>query len=68
MGMHLERVLVNLRGICKKKNKSQQQVANKLKISQNDYSKLELGKTKLNLNQLLTIADYLEINVLELIK
>lgn len=68
MSIAIERVIVNLRINRKKKTKSQQQVAKKLNISQNAYSKLELGKTKLNLLQLIIIGEYLEIDVAELLK
>jgi transcriptional regulator with XRE-family HTH domain len=49
------------------RNYTQYYLAAKLKISQNAYSKIELGRTKVTVEKLLTIADVLEIDACELI-
>ncbi|MDN3551239.1 helix-turn-helix domain-containing protein [Mucilaginibacter aquaedulcis] len=63
----VKNVASNVRKSRKAKGKSQEQVARRLQISQNAYSKLETGKTKLTLLNLMVIADYLEIEVSELL-
>jgi len=40
-------------------------VAAKLKMSQNAYSRIELGRTKLTVNTLLAIAEILNVQVYE---
>jgi transcriptional regulator with XRE-family HTH domain len=49
------------------KNYTQEYLALKLNISQNAYSKIELGYTKITLERLFQIADILEIDVIDLI-
>ena len=49
------------------RNYTQYYLAAKLKISQNAYSKIELGRTKVSVEKLLTIADVLEVDACELI-
>ncbi|WP_114941347.1 helix-turn-helix domain-containing protein [Mucilaginibacter endophyticus] len=51
-----------------KKNYSQYYVAYKLNISQNSFSKIELGNVKLTLARLIEIAKVLEISVSELVR
>ena len=41
---------------------------NKLGISQNAFSKIELGQIDLTLNRLYKIADVLEVDVLDLVR
>ncbi len=43
-------------------------MAMRLGISQNTYSKIEIGKTKLTVEKLIAIALILEVNVAELLK
>ena len=52
----------------KKLGISQFAMAEKLGISQNAFSKIELGKSELTLNRLYQVADILEMNVLDLIQ
>ncbi|AYL99140.1 helix-turn-helix domain-containing protein [Mucilaginibacter celer] len=60
--------LVNtIRFIREKKNYSQAYIAAKLSISQNAYSKMELGNSTLTVERLLMIAELLEMTVPELI-
>lgn len=47
---------------------SKEYVADKLNISQNKYSRIELGKTTLTLSQLFQICDVLEMDVQEILK
>jgi transcriptional regulator with XRE-family HTH domain len=65
--LRLEKVAFNIQKCRKAKGKSQLQVASILNVSQNAYSKLELGKTKITMVSLMAIADYLNTPVLELL-
>ncbi|MDB5011539.1 MAG: helix-turn-helix protein [Mucilaginibacter sp.] len=47
------------------RNYTQEYLALKLHISQNAYSKIELGYTKITLERLFEIADILEFDVVE---
>ncbi|MCC8424991.1 helix-turn-helix domain-containing protein [Mucilaginibacter sp. UR6-11] len=49
------------------KNYTQEYLAYKLDISQNAYSKIELGYTKITVERLFQIADVLEVNPTELL-
>jgi transcriptional regulator with XRE-family HTH domain len=57
----------NIRKIRAYKNYTQDYLAAKLSISQNAYSKIELGYSKLTLNRLFQIASILEVDAVELI-
>ena len=57
----------NIRNTRINRNYTQDYLAAKLKISQNAYSKIELGRTKVTVEKLLVIADVLNINVCDLI-
>ena len=57
----------NIRSIRIAKQFSQDYVAAKLNISQNAYSKIELGYTKITLERLFQIADILEFDVTDFI-
>ncbi len=50
------------------RNYTQEYLALKLNISQNAYSKIELGYTKITLERLFQIADILEYDVIDLIQ
>ncbi|WP_353959395.1 helix-turn-helix domain-containing protein [Mucilaginibacter aquaedulcis] len=63
----LQKIACNIRECRREKGKTQSQVAEMLNVSQNSYSKLELGKTKLTVIRLLAIAEFLNINVSELL-
>lgn len=56
-----------IRVIRESKNWSQEEMANKLSMSVNGYSKIERGETKPNLPKLKQIAKELEIDALELV-
>ncbi len=46
---------------------TQEDMAERMNLSQNGYAKIELGKSKLDLNKLQKIADIFQIDVTELI-
>ena len=50
------------------RNYTQEYLALKLNISQNAYSKIELGYTKITVERLFQIADILEFDVIDLIQ
>jgi transcriptional regulator with XRE-family HTH domain len=60
-------VVGNIRKIREFKNYTQDYLAMKLDISQNAYSKIELGYSKLTLGRLFQIAEVLEVDVVQLI-
>lgn len=60
-------ILENIRSLRERKKYSQEYMGMKLSISQNAYSKLETGKTKLTIDRLVRIAAILETNISRLI-
>ncbi len=60
-------VAANIRNARLFRNYSQDYLAYKLKISQNAYSKIELGYTKIGLERLIQIAEILEVDMVRLI-
>ena len=60
-------VVINIRRQRLVKNYTQEYLAAKLCISQNAYSKIELGYTKITVERLFQIAAILEADVHELI-
>jgi transcriptional regulator with XRE-family HTH domain len=60
-------VAVNIRKIRESKDYTQDYLAVKLSISQNAYSKIELGYTKITVERLFQIAQILEVNPVDLI-
>ncbi|PST85120.1 XRE family transcriptional regulator [Pedobacter yulinensis] len=57
----------NIRKIREFRNYTQDYLAAKLDISQNAYSKVELGYSKLTLERLFHIAQILEVDIIQLI-
>jgi len=57
----------NIRKVREFRNYTQDYLAAKLSISQNAYSKIELGYSKITLDRLFQIAIILEIEVMQLI-
>lgn len=57
----------NIRKIREYRNYTQDYLAAKLSISQNAYSKIELGYSKITLDRLFQIAIILDIEVMKLI-
>jgi len=60
-------VAANIRRIRESKSYTQDYLAIKLAISQNAYSKIELGYTKITVERLFQIAQILEVVPLDLI-
>ena len=57
-----KRVARNIRSVREYRNYTQEYVAGQIGISQNAYSKLELGFHKLSLERLFQIAEVLEVD------
>lgn len=62
-----EIVADNIRKIREGRNYTQDYLAAKLGITQNAYSKVELGYSKLTIERLFEIADVLEVSVPQLL-
>ncbi|HWK58158.1 MAG TPA: helix-turn-helix transcriptional regulator [Parapedobacter sp.] len=58
----------NIRRVREYRNYTQDYVARKIGISQNAYSKLELGLHKLSLERLFQIADVLDVECIALLE
>jgi len=63
----IKQIPANIRNARMQRNYSQEYLAMKLKMSQNGYSKIELGYTQLTLEKFLIIAQVLEIPVMDLL-
>jgi transcriptional regulator with XRE-family HTH domain len=64
----IKAIAANIRHKREQRNYTQEYLAYKLNISQNAYSKIELGYTKITVERLFQIADVLEFDVVDLIK
>jgi len=60
-------IVSNIRNIRESRNYTQDYLAAKLKISQNAYSKIELGYSNITLNRLVEISHILEVALVDLI-
>jgi transcriptional regulator with XRE-family HTH domain len=60
-------IMQNIRSIRIAKQYSQDYIAARLNISQNAYSKMELGRTEITVERLLNVACILEIELAELL-
>jgi transcriptional regulator with XRE-family HTH domain len=56
-----------IRAIRATRNMSQEAIATKIGISQNAYSRIELGLAKLSIERMLKIADILEVSPIDLL-
>ncbi|QEM11160.1 MULTISPECIES: helix-turn-helix domain-containing protein [Mucilaginibacter] len=65
--IRLKLITDNIRKLRESRNYSQEYMAGKLRISQNTYSKLELGYTALTLERLILIAAILEVSLISLV-
>jgi len=65
--IRLKLITDNIRKLRESRNYSQEYMAGKLRISQNTYSKLELGYTALTLERLILIATILEVSLISLV-
>lgn len=63
----IKAIAANIRNTRERLNYTQEYLAAKLSISQNAYSKIELGYTKITVERLFQIAVILEADVHELI-
>ncbi|QEM03015.1 helix-turn-helix transcriptional regulator [Mucilaginibacter rubeus] len=67
--MLTEKLIANrIRAIRQEKNYTQFYVAYKLNVSQNTFSKIELGNVKLTLARLIDIAKVLEVDLHDFLK
>ena len=63
----MQSIATKIRKAREQKNYSQEYLASKIGISQNAYSKLELGYSKITLDRFFHIAMLLEINIADLL-
>jgi len=63
----MHRIAKRIRRVREFKKISQQDLASKIGISQNAYSKIELGYSKISLDRLFLIAKLLNVDTLELL-
>ncbi|TWR23980.1 helix-turn-helix transcriptional regulator [Mucilaginibacter achroorhodeus] len=67
LNQKVKAVAMNIRKRREDLNYTQEYLAAKLNISQNAYSKIELGYTKITVERLFQIADILDIDLTNLI-
>jgi transcriptional regulator with XRE-family HTH domain len=67
LNFRVKAVAANIRNKREELNYTQEYLAAKLNISQNAYSKIELGYTKITVERLFQIADILEIDLHDLL-
>jgi transcriptional regulator with XRE-family HTH domain len=67
LNFKIRAIAVNIRNTRERLNYTQEYLAAKLGISQNAYSKIELGYTKITVERLFQISAILEADVHELI-
>ncbi|KIA92792.1 transcriptional regulator [Pedobacter kyungheensis] len=67
LALKTKNVAGNIRKIREYRDYTQDYLAAKLKISQNAYSKIELGYSKLTIDRLFQIATILEVEVSHLL-
>jgi len=62
LDLKIKKVAANIRKIREYRNYTQDYLAAKLRISQNAYSKIELGHTRITVDRLFHVADILEVD------
>ena len=67
LNLKIKAIAANIRNKREYRNYTQEYLAAKLAISQNAYSKIELGYTKITVERLFQIAEVLGFEVTELI-
>ena len=67
LNLRINQVAANIRKIREHRNYTQEYLAAKLRISQNAYSKIELGYTKITVERLFQIAEILESDPVDII-
>ena len=60
-------IVANIRKIRELRNYTQDYLAVKLKISQNAYSKIELGYSSITVHRLIQIAEILEVKLIDIV-
>ena len=68
LSLKIKAIAANIRNKREYRNYTQEYLAFKLNISQNAYSKIELGYTKITVERLFQIAEVLEFDVAELLQ
>jgi transcriptional regulator with XRE-family HTH domain len=67
INLKIKAIAASIRNKREERNYTQEYLAYKLNISQNAYSKIELGYTKITVERLLQIAEVLDFKASELI-
>ncbi|MET3978332.1 transcriptional regulator with XRE-family HTH domain [Mucilaginibacter sp. UYP25] len=67
LNFKVKAVATNIRNKREELNYTQEYLAAKLNISQNAYSKIELGYTKITVERLFQVAEILDTDLMELI-
>jgi transcriptional regulator with XRE-family HTH domain len=67
LNFKIKSIAANIRNKREYRNYTQEYLAARLAISQNAYSKIELGYTKITVERLFQIAEVLEFEVADLI-
>jgi len=62
-----ERIALNLRNARLVRNYSQEYMGLQLKISQNAYSKMEMGRTRITVESVFKIAHILQVDIYTLL-
>lgn len=62
LDLKIKRIARNTRKIREYRNYTQEYLAAKLRISQNAYSKIEIGHTRITIDRLFIIADVLGVD------
>jgi transcriptional regulator with XRE-family HTH domain len=62
-----QKIVSNIRKVREFRNYTQDYLAAKLQISQNAYSKIELGYSSITLGRLINIAEILEVELADLV-
>jgi len=66
-GVINKKIALNLRNARLMRNYSQEYMALKLKISQNAYSKMEMGRTRITVESVFKIAGVLDVDIYTLL-
>jgi transcriptional regulator with XRE-family HTH domain len=67
LNLKIKQVAANIRKVREHRNYTQEYLAAKLHISQNAYSKIELGYTRITVERLFQIAEVLDVDPVEVI-
>ena len=67
INLKIKQIAANIRKVRENRNYTQEYLALKLGISQNAYSKIELGYTKITVERLFHIAHILNADITDLI-